>query len=78
VTTIQYDVPSVAGNVSLVVYDLSGRVVRTLLDGPASPGSHAAVWDGKDGSGRAVASGVYYCRMRGPDFEESVKLTLIK
>jgi len=47
----------------LGLYDLSGRLVRTLLTGPRDPGRHEARWDGRDESGRPVAPGVYFVRL---------------
>jgi len=54
-----------AGNVELAVHDLAGRRVRTLLAGPRAAGAHAVAWDGRDGEGRPVASGLYFCTLRG-------------
>ena len=48
-----------ASAVRLAVYDVNGRHVRALVDGPMQPGYHTAAWDGTDSQGRAVASGVY-------------------
>ncbi len=58
-TTLRYRV-EVAGRVELAVFDASGRRVRTLASGPRAAGRHVASWDGRDGSGRAVAPGVYW------------------
>lgn len=49
----------------LDVYDVGGRHVRTLVDEVREPGTHRVIWDGTDGSGRAVASGIYLYRLRG-------------
>jgi hypothetical protein len=49
-----------AGNVRLMVLDLAGRQVRTLVDGPSSAGRHVDRWDARDQDGQAVASGVYF------------------
>jgi hypothetical protein len=50
--------------VSLAVYDVRGRLVRTLVDGRTrEAGRHEIVWDGADGSGRLVAPGVYFARL---------------
>ncbi len=66
-TTIRYSLPSaVSGRltaVDLSVYDLAGRLVRTLVDGPQETGFYSVVWDGRDSSGRSVASGVYFYRL---------------
>jgi hypothetical protein len=51
------------GRVSLVIYDVRGSVVRTLVDEAKPAGRHTALWDGKNDGGRQIASGVYYCRL---------------
>jgi hypothetical protein len=53
-----------AGPVSLRVFDLSGRRVATLVDASAPAGTYSLLWDGTDSSGRAVAPGVYFARLR--------------
>jgi hypothetical protein len=77
-TAVRYDIPRDGASIALEVYDVSGRLVRVLADGPQSAGSKLAVWDGRNERGLSVASGVYYCRMRSEDFEESVKLLLLR
>lgn len=62
-TRIQFEMPG-PGTVELVVLDVAGRHVRTLVSGLVPAGSGQARWDGKDASGRPVASGVYLCRMQ--------------
>ncbi len=64
--------------VELQVYDLGGRLVRTLVSGPLPAGEHRRRWDGRDVGGRAVPSGVYLCRLAGPDFHESRTMVLLK
>ena len=53
----------VAQRVSLVVYDLQGRRVATLLSGEMTAGRHEIVWGGRDHRGEAVSSGAYFCRL---------------
>ena len=48
---------------SLRIYDLSGKLVRTLVTGSLAAGSHTARWDTRDESGKPVASGVYFYRL---------------
>ncbi|MBD3367449.1 MAG: T9SS type A sorting domain-containing protein, partial [Candidatus Eisenbacteria bacterium] len=62
VTEIAFDLPERA-EVELAVYDVSGRKVATLVDGVTEPGRHHARWNGTDGAGRNVASGVYFFRL---------------
>jgi flagellar hook assembly protein FlgD len=63
VTVIPYEL-SAAGAVSLRIYSVQGRLVRSLFDGHVhAAGRHAARWDGRDARGRPVGSGVYFYRM---------------
>jgi len=77
VTQIAYHVPYESA-VSIRIYDVSGRLVRTLVDRVSEPGRHVAVWDGSTDSGVSVGSGVYFCTMEAPDFHESRKMMLLK
>ena len=45
------------------VFDIAGRLVRTLADGPRTAGNHGLIWDGTDSLGRPAAAGVYYYRV---------------
>ncbi len=60
-TTFAFDLPQ-SGEVHLMVYDVTGRNVRTLVSGNLSAGIHHVRWDGTDDAGRGVASGVYVVR----------------
>jgi flagellar hook assembly protein FlgD len=53
--------------VRLDLYDVSGRLVRRLLDGQIPAGDTVLSWDGKDGNGRPVASGIYWYRLATED-----------
>jgi hypothetical protein len=65
ITTITYSIPqsSEGRHAVLKLYDARGRCVRSLVDAPASPGIHAATWDGTDEAGNPVASGIYFHRL---------------
>jgi len=77
-TTIAFELPR-AMEVSLDIFDLQGRLVRSLLDeSPFATGGHKQVWDGRDGEGRATASGVYFYRFTAGDQKRVGKLTLLK
>ncbi|MBD3347632.1 MAG: T9SS type A sorting domain-containing protein, partial [Candidatus Eisenbacteria bacterium] len=77
VTEVSYGLPS-EGRVALRVYDVSGRLVRTLVDGEVDAGYHTVVWDGRDDGGSSVASGVYFCRMEASDYGATTKMVLLK
>jgi hypothetical protein len=64
--------------VTVTVYDVLGRRVRTLWDGPAAPGECDLDWDGLDESGASARSGVYLARVRAGDQERSLKLLLAR
>jgi outer membrane protein assembly factor BamB len=51
----------------LRVFDVSGRLVRTLVDGVLPPGEHEIAWDGRDGRGARAAAGVFYARLDAGD-----------
>jgi len=59
---------------SLAVYDLTGRKVRTLLASNVKPGAYSATWDGRDAQGRHVAQGVYFYRLQGEDVTLTCKV----
>lgn len=64
--------------VSLRIYNLLGQLVRTLADQEMLPGSYRMVWDGKDDKGRALASGIYFCRLTAGSSQETRKMVLLK
>jgi hypothetical protein len=66
------------GRARIVIYDVSGRCVRILQDRDTGPGSHSVTWDGVDGRGRNVASGVYYCRLDALGVKLTRTLALIR
>ena len=76
-TTIRYDLAK-AGKVRLIVYALNGQAVRTLVDEKRPAGRYSVAWDGRDDAGRAVASGVYLCRMAAGDYRMVRKLVLVR
>lgn len=62
------------GSVKLRVFDVTGRVVRTLVDGDRDVGEYPVVWDGRNDHGQQVGRGVYTCRLEAPGFERSRKI----
>jgi hypothetical protein len=67
-----------AGRVSLIVYDLSGRLVATLADEERDAGLFVRTWDGKNDSGVEVAAGVYFVRLATRDLAVSKKVILMR
>ena len=77
-TKIHFDVPAGGGAVTLSIYDVGGRLVRTLVNGEQSPGQKTVTWDGRNKAGNPVATGTYLYRLTGPGFEQTRKMVLIK
>jgi hypothetical protein len=76
-TTISFDLPTRV-QTSLIIYNVSGQIVRTLISRELSAGSYRIEWDGKDNRGRPVATGVYLYRLTAGTFSESKKMMLVK
>ncbi len=64
--------------VQLYVYDMSGRRVATLLDGPTKVGVYRKIWDGRNSGGRTLAGGMYIAHLRAGDFAKSTKMFKIR
>jgi len=71
-------VPAGKADVSVRVYTMEGRLVRELFDGPIGPGGGRFVWDGKDGAGENVASGVYFAVAETDGRTFRTKLVLVR
>jgi hypothetical protein len=67
-----------SSKVSLNIYDVKGRLVRTVVDEVLLPNRHAYVWDGRDNSGVHAASGLYLYRLQSSEFEQTRKLVLVR
>lgn len=77
-TTIRFSLSDPAP-VTLSVYDVAGRLVRTLLAGEMrKAGAHDVVWTGTDRNGKAVAGGLYFYRLQTPACDETRSMTLLK
>ena len=76
-TTIRYDLPE-ASNVSLVIYDMMGREVTTLMSGYADAGYHFIQWDGTNRIGSSVAAGVYIYTIQAGTHRDINKMIFLK
>jgi hypothetical protein len=76
-TTILYDLPE-ATTVHLVIYDVLGRQVRTLINQDLTAGYHKAVWDATDDLGRPLSGGLYIYRIETGGFIKTMKMVLLK
>ena len=64
--------------VRLNIFDVNGRLVRTLVDRPAEAGVHTTIWDGRDSDGRTVASGNYFARISAGKYQSEARVTILK
>lgn len=76
-TTIHYEIAN-SGQASLRIYDVSGALVRTLVDRSHTPGDYEVRWNGHDEMGRPVASGVYFYRLETQRFTQTRRMVLLK
>ena len=76
-TRIRYTLEK-GGYVDLVVYDISGHRVRTLVSGMVEAGQHETSWNGRDELGRPVASGIYLYQLRSGDVVETRRMTVVR
>ena len=76
-TDIQFSLPA-DGRAALRIYDLSGRLVRTLFDGVLTAGPHTQRWNGRDDTGREAASGVYFARLVSQGEQRIKSMALVR
>lgn len=76
-TTLRFSLP-VAERVELGVYDVQGRLVRSLGESELPGGAHTLTWDGKDDAGASLASGVYFLRLRGLSGVATQRVVLLR
>ena len=76
-TEIQFALPQ-AMAVAIQVHDLSGRLVRTLLQGEMGAGTHGVTWDGRNDAGLPAGAGVYFTTFRAGDLFKTEKVFLYR
>ena len=73
---ITYTLPS-SSSISLKIYDVTGKLVRTLVTGSQEAGTRIVTWDGRDRSGQLVSSGLYFIRIATPEFSRTAKVIIV-
>ena len=76
-TVIQYDIPELS-QISLTLYDLSGREINQLVKEIQPPGLKTVVWDGKDFMGNRMGAGIYIYQLKSGNYVESKKMIFVK
>jgi len=80
-TTIPFAVPMVEGGiapVSVEIFNALGQRVRTLLDDAVEPGYYRMLWDGRNGNGQTMGTGIYFYRVRIGEMVQARKMMLVK
>jgi len=76
-TTIAYSLAS-KSDVNIRIYDTAGRLIKILEQKTKEPGRYETVWRGNDDAGRAVASGIYFCRITTGSFSQTRKIVYLR
>jgi hypothetical protein len=76
-TNIQFNIAK-SENVKLVVFNILGQKIATLVNGEMKAGTYTATWNGKDEFGNSVASGIYFYRFESQSFNSTKKMILMK
>ena len=74
---IRFELPE-RSEVRISIYGITGQLVRTLTDGERPAGYHQVIWDGRNGTGIKVSSGLYIYRMSAGSFSKVRKMILLK
>jgi aminopeptidase YwaD len=77
-TSIRFDVPPASGVVTLRIYDVNGRLVRTLVNGELAAGQKTVAWNGLNDACIPAAAGMYFYRLTGPGFTRTRKMMLLR
>ena len=76
-TKITFEIPQ-SESVSLKIFDINGKLIRTLTNEELSAGNYERTWDGKNENGRTVSSGVYIYKLTAGKFDRSARMVLMK
>ncbi len=76
-TTIKFYIPNTS-DITIKIYDILGREVKTLINQQTTSGYHIVYWNGEDSGGKAVSSGVYLYRLTAGNYSETRKMNLLK
>lgn len=76
-TTIPFDIVN-SDQVRLIIYNVKGEIVRTLLNSNLNPGSYEVRWNGRSDSGINMSAGMYFIELKGTNFRETNKMIYLK
>lgn len=76
-TTISYGLPEMS-QVELVIYDITGREVVTLVSGSQAAGYYKLIWNGRKSSGETISTGLYFARIQAGSYRKVIKMMYLK
>ena len=76
-TTIKYEIAT-DSQVSLVIYDVKGEIIQTLVSGRQSAGWYDISWNGQTSDGYTVSTGIYFARLVAGDHDQVIKMLYLK
>ena len=76
-TTIRYELPEPA-EVQVLIYDLRGRLIRTLVNETQTAGYKTLIWDGSNHRGKPGSAGVYLCHIVAGEYTKTIKMVSLK
>jgi len=77
VTTLRYDLPEDA-LINVTIYDMMGRRIKILVNGPQSAGYRSVIWDATNDYGKPVSAGIYLYKIQVGEFTQTKKMVLLK
>jgi hypothetical protein len=82
-TTISFEIAETSKGLKtfeiyLRIYDVTGKLVKTLIDDELKSGYHSVIWDGKDERGNSVESGIYIYKLQADNYTETRRMTLLR
>ncbi|MDP8202585.1 MAG: FlgD immunoglobulin-like domain containing protein [Candidatus Tenebribacter burtonii] len=76
-TTISFSIPTDSA-INLIVYNIKGQLIKSLVNEIKPIGEHTVIWDGRDDNGKPVSSGIYFYKLKTNNIEKTRKMILMK
>jgi flagellar hook assembly protein FlgD len=64
--------------ISLKIYDVAGKLIKTLIDDELTPNRYSLIWDGTDETGTQMPSGIYFYTLKLDEYEQTKQMILVK
>jgi len=77
-TTILFSTTESTENTEIIIYNIKGQIVKTLLKNSCESGNRSVVWNGDDESGKKVCSGIYFYKLKTGKYSKTRKMLLLR